>query len=118
MFQPGIIDTPAAQELAASKEPSLYPQERRFAALFRAALHQPTPPSLVSEKVLEIVESGTWQLRHPVGPDAGPFLQWRAAMNDEAWIEWGALDDEAWYDRLKAEFGIDARAYTETAQRS
>ena len=118
IVQPGIIDTPAAQELAASKEPSLYPQERRFAALFRAALSQPTPPSLVSEKVLEIVESGTWQLRHPVGPDAGPFLQWRAAMNDEAWIEWGALDDEAWYDRLKAEFGIDARAYTETAQRS
>ena len=84
IVQPGIIDTPAAQEVAASKEPSLYPQERRFAALFRAVLSQPTPPSLVSEKVLEIVESGTWQLRHPVGPDAAPFLQWRAAMNDEA----------------------------------
>ena len=118
IVQPGIIDTPAAQEVAALKEPSLYPQERRFAALFRAALSQPTPPSLVSEKVLEIVESGTWQLRHPVGPDAAPFLQWRAAMSDEAWVEWGALDDDAWYDRLKAEFGIDARAYTETALRS
>ncbi len=118
IVQPGIIDTPAAQEVAASKEPSLYPHERRFAALFRAVLSQPTPPSLVSEKVLEIVESDTWQLRHPVGPDAAPFLQWRAAMSDEAWIEWGALDDDAWYDRVKAEFGIDARAYTEASLRS
>lgn len=52
-----------------------YPQERRFAALFAASLKHPVPPSVVGEKVVEIVESGTWQLRHPVGPDAVPFLQ-------------------------------------------
>lgn len=34
---------------------------------------------------------------------------WRAALSDEAWVEWGALDDDAWYARVKAEFGIDAR---------
>src|SRR5205814_5063440 len=76
--------------------------------VFRS-LKNPVPPSVVGEKVLEIVESGTWQLRHPVGPDAMPFLQWRKAMSDEEWVAWGALGDDAWYDRLKADFGMDAR---------
>jgi len=44
-----------------------------------------------------------------VGPDAMPFLQWRKAMSDEEWVAWGALGDDAWYDRLKADFGMDAR---------
>jgi hypothetical protein len=30
-------------------------------------------------------------------------------MGDEDWVDWGALDDNAWYDRLKADFGMDAR---------
>jgi hypothetical protein len=64
---------------------------------------------MVAEKVLEIVGSGTWQLRHPAGPGAAPFLQWRSMMNDEEWVDWGALDDDAWYDRVKADFGMDAR---------
>ena len=33
----------------------------------------------------------------------------RASLSDEAWVEWGALDDDAWYARLKADFGMDAR---------
>ena len=30
-------------------------------------------------------------------------------MNDEAWVEFGALDDTAWLDRVKTDFGLDAR---------
>jgi len=77
--------------------------------MFTASLKHPVPASVVGEKVVEIVDSGTWQLRHPVGPDALPFLQWRKAMSDEEWVAWGALGDDAWYDRLKADFGMDAR---------
>jgi hypothetical protein len=47
-------------------------------------------------------------LRHPVGPNAMPFLGWRTAMNDEEWVNWGALDDDAWYDRVRSDFGLDA----------
>ena len=82
---------------------------KRLAALFTTALKNPTPPSAVAEKGLEIAVSGTWQLRHPAGPDAAPFFGWRQAMSDEEWVDWGALDDDAWYDRVKAGFGIDAR---------
>ena len=28
------------------------------------------------------------------------FLAWRASMNDEQWVEWGALPDDAWYERV------------------
>jgi hypothetical protein len=40
-------------------------------------------PEVVGQKVREIVESGTRQLRHPVGSDAAPFLGWRGSMDHE-----------------------------------
>jgi len=109
IVEPGIIDTAMARRVETAQTPSPYPQQRRFAAMFTASLKHPVPASVVGEKVVEIVDSGTWQLRHPVGPDALPFLQWRKAMSDEEWVAWGALGDDAWYDRLKADFGMDAR---------
>jgi NAD(P)-dependent dehydrogenase (short-subunit alcohol dehydrogenase family) len=116
VVQPGIITTPMATQIAEGQSHSLYPQSHRLSALFAAALQTPRPPSLVGDKVLEIVESGTWQLRHPVGPDAAPFLGWRQSMNDEEWVNWGALDDDAWYERVKADFGLDARPWSRTVE--
>lgn len=109
IVEPGIIDTAMARNIGTADAPSIYPQQRRNARLFAASLANPAPPSVVAEKVLEIATSGTWQLRHPVGPDAAPFLGWRRQMSDEAWVDFGALDDEAWYDRVKSDFGLDAR---------
>jgi NAD(P)-dependent dehydrogenase (short-subunit alcohol dehydrogenase family) len=110
IVEPGIIDTPLARHIGVAGAPSLYPHQRRNAALFAAVLKNPAPPSLVADKVLEIAASGTWQLRHPVGPDAEPFLGWRKTMSDEQWVDYGALADDAWYDRVKADFGVDARS--------
>ncbi|MEO7136881.1 MAG: SDR family oxidoreductase [Gemmatimonadales bacterium] len=109
IVEPGITDTPMARRIESPQTSSPYPQQRRFAAMFAASLKNPVPPSVVAEKVLEIVDSGTWQLRHPAGPGAAPFLEWRNALSDEEWVDWGALDDDAWYDRVKADFGLDAR---------
>lgn len=109
IVEPGIIDTPMARRIEHPPNPSQYPQQRRFGALFTASLKNPASPAVVAAKVLDIVDSGTWRLRHPVGPDAEGFLGWRQAMNDEEWVDWGALDDDAWYDRVKADFGMDAR---------
>ncbi len=110
IVEPGIIDTRMSRHVGVAQDLSPYPQQRRTAALFAAALKNPTPPSVVAEKVLEIAVSNTWQLRHLVGPDAAPFVGWRQSMSDEQWVDLGALDDNAWYDRVKADFGIDARA--------
>ena len=88
---------------------SIYPQSKRFAGLFAASLKTPTHPSLVAEKILEIAESNSWQLRYPVGPDALPFLQWRASMTDEEYVDWNAATDEDWYNAVQNTFGLNAR---------
>jgi len=108
IVQPGIQDTKMAHALEQAP-PSLYPQSRRFAGLFRAALANPIPPETTAGIIRNIIESGTWQLRHPSGGDAAAFLGWRAAMTDEQWVDWSAQDDEAWFEQVQRDFGLNAR---------
>ena len=107
IVEPGIIDTPMAQHITIANSASNYPHQTRLAALFTESLKNPVPPSLVANKILEIYVNETWQLQHLVGPDAAPYLGWRQSMTDEAWVDLGALDDNAWRDRIKADFGWD-----------
>jgi NAD(P)-dependent dehydrogenase (short-subunit alcohol dehydrogenase family) len=109
IVKPGIIDTAMARHIGVELAPSPYTHQRRMAALFAAALKAPVPPSLVAEKILEVATGATMQLRHPVGPDAEPFLGWRRSMSDEAWVDLGGLDDDAWYARIESDFGMDPR---------
>lgn len=109
IVEPGIIDTAMARRIKDPAADSPYRQTARFSALFTASLKNPVPPSLVAQKIVEIAQNGTWQLRHLVGPDAAPFLQWRSQMTDEDWVHLNASDDETWYRSLERHFGMDAR---------
>jgi len=109
IVEPGIIDTPMARRVAEPIIGSQYSHVRRFFGMFVAALANPAEPSIVANKIVEIIASNSWQLRHPVGPDAQPFLDWRESMNDEEWVNWAAMDDSAWYERVSRDFGLDAR---------
>jgi len=110
IVEPGIIDTSMARRIGEPGKVSPYKQTERFANLFAASTEQnPVPPTIVAEKILEIVESGTWQMRHPVGPDAAPFIGWRNSMTDEQWADLSASDDDIWYERILRDFGLDAR---------
>jgi NAD(P)-dependent dehydrogenase (short-subunit alcohol dehydrogenase family) len=109
IVEPGIIDTAMARRLGEPLNETPYAQQKRFAHLFTASLKHPAQPSLVADKVREIIESGTWQLRHPVGPDALPFLGWRKSMTDEEWVDLNAADDETWYSRVEHDFGMTVR---------
>jgi len=108
IVEPGIIDTRMAREVESLPGSAVYPQAKHIAALFAASLARgAASPEVVAGKILEIVHSGSWQLRHAASPDAGPFLGWRASMNDEQWTAWGALDDAGWASAVKRDFGID-----------
>jgi NAD(P)-dependent dehydrogenase (short-subunit alcohol dehydrogenase family) len=110
IVEPGIIDTRMARNIEGMVGSKMYPQVRRLAALFAGTMAaEAGQPEVVAQKVREIIESGTWQLRHPVGPDAEPFLAWRGSMNDEKWIQWGAQSDADWLKAVKADFGMDLK---------
>lgn len=108
IVEPGIIDTRMAQSIGGKVESAVYPQGRRIAAMFAATLAAGAgQPELVGQKIRDIIESGTTQLRHPVGPDADAFLGWRASLSDEAWVNWGAQSDADWLKATKSDFGMD-----------
>jgi NAD(P)-dependent dehydrogenase (short-subunit alcohol dehydrogenase family) len=110
IVEPGIIDTAMAHRIERASVEEAYPQVHRFGHMFQASLDHPTSPRVVAEKILDIIESGTQKLRHPVGPDAEGFLAWRASLNDEEWADWGALPDEAWYEYVATTFGLDVKS--------
>lgn len=108
IVEPGIINTQMANNISIDGE-SIYPHSKRLGGLFSASLQTPTSPTLVADKILEIAENNTWKLRHPVGPDAQPFIDWRSSMTDEEWVDWNAANDADWYEAVQNTFGLDAR---------
>ena len=100
IVEPGIIDTAMARRIGDPAPGSPYGQTARFSALFSKSLETPVPPSLVAEKILEVAQSKSWQLRYPVGPDAAGFLEWRRSMTDEEWVQMNAGDDETFFAKL------------------
>lgn len=106
IVQPGITDTAMAQAMPGSGSPT-YRQVRQMAALFRASLAHPTPPTVVAQVIRTAIEDGGAQLRWPSGPDAAGFLAWRASMSDEAWLAFNSQPDDEWVAAVKATFGMD-----------
>ncbi len=106
IVEPGVIATPIFGKGGEIPMVTPYPQARRLMELFRASLENPVSPYVVGEKIREIVESGTWQLRHPVGPDAAGLLAWRNSMTDEQWVDSGAQTDEEWVAAVRGTFGL------------
>src|SRR5215472_1468939 len=110
IVEPGIIDTDMAQQIGKKKHSAVYPQGRRLGAMFTATLGAGAGrPETVAEKIREIIDSGTWQLRHPVGPDAEPFLGWRRSLDDDGWVNWGAQSDADWLQAVKKDLGMDLK---------
>ena len=109
VVEPGIIDTPMARDLGEPGANSPYPHQRRMSAYFAAVLTTPRDPLLVAEKIQSIIESGTWQFRHPVGPGAQELLDHRKATSDEDNIAFHSADDDTWYGGMEKATGLKIR---------
>lgn len=108
IVEPGMIVTPIWDKRREVPADTRYRQERRIHALTNASLKQPVSPLVVADKIVEIVQSKTWKLRHTVGPDAEPLLQYRASMTDEQWVDLQSVEsDQEWLAIVKREFGLD-----------
>ena len=111
IVEPGVIATPIFGKMNQSPVASPYPQRRRLQALFAASLQRPVPPSVVGDCVRDILERDSWQLRYPVGPDAVPFLKWRASQADEDIVSFWSLEDEPWCAFVETHFGMNVRPH-------
>ena len=107
IVEPGVIATPIFSKARPIPQDSPYPHARRQRALFAASLSQPTSPYVVGEKICDIAEGTSWQLRYLVGPDAEPFLKWRASKTDEQIVQLGGATDDEFRSIAKREFGLD-----------
>jgi NAD(P)-dependent dehydrogenase (short-subunit alcohol dehydrogenase family) len=108
IVEPGMIATPVWAKRREVPANTRYRQERRIRALVNALLKQPVTPFVVADKIVEIVQSKTWKLRHTVGPDAEPTLQYRASMTDEQWVDLQSVEsDQEWLANVKRDFGVD-----------
>ena len=109
LIEPGVIATAIFGKAEPLIPDSPYPHARRMGALFAASLGAPTPASHVADIITEIVQSGTWKMRHPAGPDAQPFIDWRKGHTDEQFVDLGASSDADYAAVLKRDFGLDLK---------
>ena len=108
IIEPGVTASSIFDKRRIVPADSPYCQERRMNAMFDAIQKQETPASVVADKIVEIVQNKTWKLRHPTGPDAEPFLQYRASKTDEEWISLHATESDAEFAAIvKRDFGLD-----------
>ncbi len=107
IVEPGVIATAIFGKVPPLPADLKYPHSRRIYELFRAAVQSAVSPYVVGEEIREIVESDTWKLRHPAGPDAEGFFAWRASMSDEQWVEWGGLSDDQWVEYVRNTFHLN-----------
>jgi NAD(P)-dependent dehydrogenase (short-subunit alcohol dehydrogenase family) len=108
IIEPGVTETPIFGKRRSVAPNSRYPQERRMNAIFDAQRKHQIPPSIVADKIVEIVQSKTWKLRHPTGPDAEPYLQYRASITDEEWVNLHSIEsDQEFAAIIKRTFGLD-----------
>lgn len=112
LVEPGIIDTAMATTQLPQYDPkTIYPHGRRIHAFFTNPAKGEASPSLVSEMIRYAIESGDPRLRFPVGPDALPFLGWRASVSDEDWVGLGGLKQDAdYFQRVFTDTGVDLRS--------
>jgi NAD(P)-dependent dehydrogenase (short-subunit alcohol dehydrogenase family) len=112
LIEPGIVDTPmASTNLPQYDGNTVYPHGRRLHAFFNNPGKPEAAPNLVAEMIRHVIETNDPRLRFPVGPDALPFLGWRASLSDEDWIGLGGLQRDAdYFERVFLDTGVDLRS--------
>ena len=80
-------------------------------AFFKNPQKPEASPTLVAEMLRYIIESNDARLRFPVGPDALPFIGWRAALSDAEWISLNAIErDVDYFQQVFVQTGTDLRS--------
>jgi NAD(P)-dependent dehydrogenase (short-subunit alcohol dehydrogenase family) len=106
---PGQVRTGIFARLAPPDPSSPYAAHQRRLAQRRATLlERACTPGEVAETIEQALYGEPFRFRHLVGDDAKSIWDARTRWPDEAWVECAQQeDDEAYYARMKALWGVD-----------
>ncbi len=108
VVEPGVVgsaifeNTPVHYERESPYKAAM----RRNGRFYRTGIPQATPPEEIAAVIHKALTSDRPRLRWAHGWGAGAIAR-RAAMRDEDFVALGALEDDAYYAKLRDELGID-----------
>jgi NAD(P)-dependent dehydrogenase (short-subunit alcohol dehydrogenase family) len=110
MVEPAFIETPIFNKANEIPRNTHYPNIKRFLSMFAAALENHEPASKVAEVINDIVSGKPGDFRIPAGLYAAGFLNFRASVKDEDWINSVLVTDEDWINGME-QMGLQVRKY-------
>lgn len=114
MVQPAFIETPIFAKVNDIPTNTNYPNIKRYFSLFAAALENHESASKVADVINDIVAGKRNEFRIPVGLYAEGFLNFRASLKDEDWINSVSVSDEEWIGGME-QMGLQVRKYMQAA---
>lgn len=102
VLQPSFLVTPIFSKARHISENTKYPNIKRYASLFGAALEAHESPETAADVVKEIISGKPGTFRRPAGLTAAGFLSFRASMQDEDWINSVAASDDEFIAGMEA----------------
>jgi NAD(P)-dependent dehydrogenase (short-subunit alcohol dehydrogenase family) len=110
VVQPAFIETPIFNKAREIPSDTKYPNIKRYLSLFAAALQGHESPEKVADLVKDIVSGNPGSFRRPVGNTAEGFLNFRASMSDDDWVNSVSVTDEEWIAGME-QMGLPVGSY-------
>lgn len=110
LVQPAFIETPIFSKVNQIPSDTHYPNIKRYFSLFAAALENHESAGKVADAINDIVAGKRSAFRIPVGLYAEGFLNFRASLRDEDWINSVSVSDEDWISGME-QMGLQVRKY-------
>ncbi len=111
LIEPGVTRTALLAKHTELHEDSDYADAyRRMFAFYLAGIGANVRPEAVAEVIEQAIDDDGDRLRYLCAYGADELATGRAGLSDREWIDLGrAADDEEYFDRFRAAFGLDLR---------
>jgi len=110
LVQPAFIETPIFNKINKTPSDTQYPNIKRYFSLFAAALENHEPANKVADVINDIIAGRQNDFRIPVGLYAQGFLDFRASLRDEDWINSVSVSNEEWINSME-QMGLKVGKY-------
>ncbi len=112
VIEPGVARTAILPKNVGHPEPTAYAQAyRRMLQFYKKGIEAAVPADAVADRLLEILRDPDTPFRTTCAWGGPELTAGRAKVSDADWVALGRLaDDETYYARFQALFGLDMRS--------